>query len=92
MTEHESLEVRLARIEEMLRAHFLRIDDRCNVRAAEIAGHTSRIESLEGRVNNLEGWQDQTKGGWAVLSAVSVASAAVGAFLIKIGAYFAGLE
>ena len=88
MTEHESVEVRLARIEEMLRAHFLRIDDRCNVRASELAAHTTRLEGLEGRVNDLEAWQDKTKGGWAVLSAVSVASAAAGALIIKLGAYF----
>lgn len=86
----ESVEVRLARIEEMLRAHFLRIDDRCNVRATEMNGHTDRLEAIETRVNELEAWQDKTKGGWAVLSAVSAASAAAGALIVKFGAIIAG--
>lgn len=87
---NESVEVRLARIEEMLRAHFLRIDDRCNVRAAEINGHTGRLDAVEARVDGLEAWQDKTKGGWAVLSAVSAASAAAGALIVKFGAIIAG--
>ena len=87
---NESVEVRLARIEEMLRAHFLRIDDRCTVRAAEINGHADHIEAIETRVNELEAWQDKTKGGWAVLSAVSAASAAAGALIVKFGAIIAG--
>ena len=51
---------------------------------AEVA--ESRIEAVESRVNELEAWQDKTKGGWAVLSAVSVASAALGGIIVKIGA------
>lgn len=86
----ESVEVRLARIEEMLRAHFLRIDDRCNVRADELNTHADRIDAIEVRVNDLEAWQDKTKGGWAVLSAVSAASAAAGGLIVKFGAMLAG--
>jgi hypothetical protein len=88
----ETVEVRLARIEEMLRAHFLRIDDRCTVRTTELNGHAGRIESLEVRVNDLEAWQDKTKGGWAVLSAVSAASAAAGALVVKLGALLVGRQ
>ena len=82
----ETVEVRLARIEEMLRAHFVRIDDRCTTRLSSIDSHATRLEAVESRVNELEAWQDKTKGGWAVLSAVSVASAALGGIIVKIGA------
>ena len=82
----ETVEVRLARIEEMLRAHFVRIDDRCTTRLSSIDSNAARLEAVESRVNELEAWQDKTKGGWAVLSAVSVASAALGGIIVKIGA------
>ena len=82
----ETVEVRLARIEEMLRAHFVRIDDRCTTRLSSIDSNATRLDSVESRVNELEAWQDKTKGGWAVLSAVSVASAALGGIIVKIGA------
>ncbi len=76
----ESVEVRLARIEEMLRAHFDRIDERCGLRF-------DSISDLESRVTCLEEWQAQTKGGWMVLSAVSAASATVGGLVVKLVAY-----
>lgn len=76
----ESVEVRLARIEEMLRAHFDRIDERCGLRF-------DSLSDLENRVTCLEEWQAQTKGGWMVLSAVSAASATVGGLVVKLVAY-----
>jgi hypothetical protein len=79
----ETVEVRLARIEEMLRAHFGRIDERCGLRADTLA-------DIERRVVCLEDWQSKTKGGWMVLSAVSAASAAFGGIVVKLAPYVLG--
>lgn len=83
MSGNETVEVRLARIEEMLRAHFGRIDERCGMRS-------DTITDMERRIAVLESWQNQTKGGWMVLSAVAAASAAVGGLLVKVAPYVMG--
>lgn len=79
----ETVEVRLARIEEMLRAHFGRIDERCGLRS-------ETLTDMERRLGVLEEWQAQTKGGWMVLSAVSAASAAFGGIVVKLAPYVLG--
>lgn len=81
----ETVEVRLARIEEMLRAHFGRIDERCGLRS-------DILTDMEKRLAGLEEWQAQTKGGWMVLSAVSAASAAFGGLVVKLAPYFLGVR
>ena len=81
----ETVEVRLARIEEMLRAHFGRIDERCGLRS-------DILTDMEKRLTGLEEWQAQTKGGWMVLSAVSAASAAFGGLVVKLAPIMMGLK
>jgi len=78
---NETVEVRLARIEEMLRGHFGRIDERCSARLETLA-------DLESRLAGIESWRDQTKGGWMVLSAVATASAIFGGMVVKLAPYF----
>lgn len=69
----ESVEVRLARIEEMLRAHFLRDDER----AAKWDNHEERILALEAEENKRQG-------GKAMLAALMGAAALVGGLVAKL--------
>lgn len=68
----ESAEVRLARIEEMLKAHFDRDDERAK-----------RWEEHDGRIAALERSESRRKGGIAVLSVICTTSAAIGAAIVK---------
>jgi hypothetical protein len=87
----ESVEVRLARLEEMIAGLISRLDERCDVRgraadqlALEIARVKLEIERVAARVDDVEAWKDQTKGGWMVLSAVAGASATIGGFIVAL--------
>lgn len=68
----ESVEVRLARIEEMLRAHFARDDER----ASRWADHEERIVALEAEEN-------KRRGGKAMLATLIGAAAIVGGLIAK---------
>lgn len=70
---NESVEVRLARIEEMLKAHFLRDDERAK-----------RWEDHESRLKELEGESQQRKGGWLAVTTMCTAAGAIGAMVMKI--------
>jgi len=69
----ESVEVRLARIEVKLDAHFSRDDER----AAKWEGHEERIQALEAEEN-------KRKGGKAMLVALMGAAAALGGIVAKL--------
>lgn len=69
----ESSEVRLARIEEMLRAHMDRDEERAK-----------RWENHEARLQGLEACENRRKGGWVALTTMCGVSGAVGAFMVKI--------
>lgn len=73
MTPGESAEVRLARIEEMLKAHFDRDDERAK-----------RWEEHDGRIQSLEQCEQRRKGGVAMLTIMCTAAGAIGAFIVKI--------
>ncbi|MGE4194709.1 MAG: hypothetical protein AB7E51_15085 [Pseudodesulfovibrio sp.] len=68
----ESTEVRLARIEEMLKAHFSRDDERAK-----------RWEDHEGRIQGLEASEQRRKGGWVAITTMCGVSGAFGAFIGK---------
>jgi hypothetical protein len=72
VTPGESAEVRLARIEEMLKAHFSRDDERAK-----------RWENHEERIQDLEASEQRRKGGWVAVSTMCGASGVVGAFVAK---------
>ena len=72
-TPGESAEVRLARIEEMLKAHFSRDDERAK-----------RWEDHESRLKDLEGEAQQRKGGWLAVTTMCTAAGALGAMIMKI--------
>jgi len=67
------LKVSMARIEEMLRAHFARDDER-----------SKRLDSHEDRINALEAAEDQRKGGKAMLAALISAAALVGGIVANL--------
>lgn len=69
----ESVEVRLARIEEMLRAHFSRDDER----AARWDDHETRILALEAEEN-------KRRGGKAMLASLMGAAALAGGLIAKL--------
>ena len=79
MTVGESAEVRLARIEEMLKAHFSRDDERAK-----------RWEEHDGRIVALEKSEQRRKGGAAMLTAMCAIAGAIGAFIAKIFPVFKG--
>lgn len=70
----ETVEVRLARIEEMLKAHFVSIAERCERRSAAQDKHEARIAALEA-------WRNQARGGWWVISALYAVSGLIGAIV-----------
>lgn len=79
----EPVEVRLARIEEMLRAHCMRNEEKNDLLSGNVQG-------LKRRLTDMEQWRSETKGGWAVLVALTAGGGAAGAILAKLGSFFGG--
>lgn len=79
----ESVEIKLARFEEILRAH-------CTSQEKITKTMFSKVDDLDERLKILETWQATTKGGWGVLSALTLGGGAVGAFLSKLSGLFGG--
>lgn len=73
----ESLETKLARIEEILIGYIKRLDERCLVRADILKDYGARLDVLEE-------WRQQAKGGWIVLCVLSACSAGVGGLVVGI--------
>lgn len=91
----ETIEVRLARIEEtsrqyltriedMLKAHFGRIDDRCANAAEKIGLHGTRLNRHSERLDKLEDFQSRVEGGWKTLAIVATCSATLGGLIVGI--------
>ncbi|MDY0307650.1 MAG: hypothetical protein ACEB74_14015 [Desulfovibrio aminophilus] len=75
----ESVEVTLARLEEMLKAHFARDDER-----------SERIKALEEDVDALQALEQRRKGGAAVLALMMGAAATMGGIIAKFVPLFNG--
>ena len=87
----ESLETKLARIEEILIGYIKRLDERCFVRADTLLVLRKGQEDVDERVTELEHWKQQTKGGWMVLCVISTCSAAIGGLIVGIvTVYYSG--
>ncbi len=69
----ETLDVRLARIEEMLKAHFQRDDERAK-----------RWENHETRIHELESSEQRRKGGVAALTVLCTMAGTAGALIVKL--------
>ena len=93
----EAIEVRLARLEEtsrsyltriedMLKAHFGRIDDRCANATEKIALHDTRLNRHSERIDALEDFQNRVEGGWKTLAVVASVSATVGGLIVAAAA------
>ena len=91
----ETIEVRLARLEEtsrqylqriedMLKAHFGRIDDRCSNSAEKITLHDTRLNRHSERLDALEDFQSRVEGGWKTLAIVASCSATFGGLIVGI--------
>lgn len=91
----ETIEIRLARLEEtskayltriedMLKAHFGRIDDRCATAAHKINGHDERLNRHSARIDALEDFQSRVEGGWKTLAVVATCSATVGGLVVGV--------
>ena len=63
----ETSDVRLARIEEMLKAH-------CEDQGRQLKVLFDNVDELNKRLTDVEHWRAETKGGWAVLSALGIGS------------------
>ena len=87
----ESLETKLARIEEILIGYIKRLDERCFVRADTLMSLKKGQEDNDQRLTDLEHWKQQTKGGWMVLCVISTCSAAIGGLIVGIvTVYYSG--
>lgn len=75
----ESSDVRLARIEEMLKAH-------CEDQGRQLKVLFGNVDELNKRLTDVEHWRAETKGGWAILAALTAGGGAVGAFISKLSA------
>ena len=91
----ETIEVRLARLEEtsrqhltriedMLKAHFGRIDDRCSNAAEKIVLHDTRLNRHSERLDQLEDFQSRVEGGWKTLAVVATCSATAGGLIVGV--------
>lgn len=82
----ETSKAYLTRIEDMLKSHFGRIDDRCANSAQKIALHDNRLNRHSERIDALEDFQSRVEGGWKTLAVVATASATVGGLIVAIAA------
>lgn len=91
----ETIEVRLARLEEtsrqyltriedMLKSHFGRIDDRCANAAEKINLHDARLNRHSERLDELEDFQSRVEGGWKTLAIVATCSATAGGLIVGV--------
>ena len=91
----ETIEVRLARLEEtsrqyltriedMLKSHFGRIDDRYSSAAEKINMHDTRLNQHSERLDKLEDFQSRVEGGWKTLAIVATCSATVGGLIVGV--------
>lgn len=78
----ESLETKLARIEEILIGYIKRLDERCFVRADTLGALKRGQDETDARLKELEHWRQQTRGGWMVLCVVSTCSAGIGGMIV----------